>query len=111
MWFHFPTYSSFLLAAEFVFTNGQINKDFKVLEFAANGLDTNPTSIATLVNHEPEVPFPDAFTLCWRSKNSFSRGFWPGNFLEIPFKPGERFLAVRMEDNATTLIELRGKRE
>ena len=88
------------------FTNiyGQIKKDFRVLEFAVDGLKTNPISFATLIEHEPRIPFPDVFTLCWRSRTSFAHEFWGWNYIEIPFKPGERFMGLYLKDNATHSI-------
>ena len=85
------------------FTNiyGQIKKDFQVLEFSVDGLRTNPVSFATLKEHEPRIPFPNVFTLCWRSRTSFARDLSSWNYIEIPFKPGERFLSLYQTDNYT----------
>ena len=56
-----------LVGNKFQCINGDINKDFHVIELALDGIETNPKSIATLVDHEPNIPFPNVFTLCWRS--------------------------------------------
>ena len=85
----------------FSFIYGQINKDFQVLEIAEDGVQTSPLSVATLIEHEPGIPFPDVFTLCWRSRTSFAREFWVWNYIEIPFKPGKRFMTLYQKDNKT----------
>ena len=85
----------------FVRLDVAIKKEFQVLEFAVDGLETNPLSIATLIDHEPTIPFPDVFTLCWRSHTYFAPYFWSWNYIEIPLRPGERFLALRQRDNVT----------
>ena len=90
-----------IAGATFIIIDGQMKKDFQVLEFAVDGIKTVPTSLANLTEHNPGTPFPDIFTLCWRSRTSFARGFWPWNYIEIPHKPGERFLAFTLTDNAT----------
>ena len=85
----------------FSFIYGQINKDFQVLEIAEDGVQTSPLSVATLIEHEPGIPFPDVFTLCWRSRTAFARESESWNYIEIPFKPGERFLTLYQLDYAT----------
>ena len=89
------------LSFGFVKLNAEIKKEFQVLEFAVDGLETNPLSIATLIDHDPKIPFPDVFTLCWRSRTSFARYFWSWNYIEIPLRLGKRFLALRLRDNVT----------
>ena len=99
----------FLLSVSyFLLVNGQIKKDFEVFEFAGNGLDADSTSFATLTEHQPDTTFPNVFTICWRSRNSYARGFWPWNYLEIPSKSGERLMAFNLKDNATTNLWVSG---
>ena len=81
--------------------NGDINKDFHVIELAVDGIETNPKSIATLIEHEPSIPFPDVFTFCWRSRSTFVRDLWTWNHIEIPSNPEKRFLALYLYDNGT----------
>ena len=97
------------LSFGFVKLNAEIKKEFQVLEFAVDGLETNPLSIATLINHDPRISFPDVFTLCWRSRTSFARYFWSWNYIEIPLRPGELFLALMLKDNVTH-YEIRGEK-
>ena len=84
--------------------NGDINKDFHVIELALDGIETNPKSIATLVDHEPSIPFPDVFTFCWRSCSTFVRDLWTWNHIEIPSNPEKRFLAFYQVDNGTNSL-------
>ena len=97
----YPYVLILFLSFGFVKLNAEIKKEFQVLEFAVDGLETNPLSIATLINHDPRISFPDVFTLCWRSRTSFARYFWSWNYIEIPLRPGERFMALHQRDNAT----------
>ena len=93
-----------LVGNKFQCINGDINKDFHVIELALDGIETNPKSIATLVDHEPSIPFPDVFTFCWRSCSTFVRDLWTWNHIEIPSNPEKRFLAFYQVDNGTTSL-------
>ena len=88
----------------FVCISGDINKDFYVIELALDGIETNPKSIATLIDHEPNIPFPDVFTFCYRSRSTFIRDLWTWNHIEIPSNPEKRFLAFYQSDNGTNSI-------
>ena len=101
----------FLLSVSyFLLVNGQIKKDFEVFEFAGNGLDADSTSFATLTEHQPDTTFPNVFTICWRSRNSYARGFWPWNYLEIPSKSGERLMAFNFQPKGQCNNQLMGVR-
>ena len=86
------------------FINGEIKKDFYVIELAADGIKTNPNSIATLIEHKPNIPFPDVFTFCWRSHTTFARDLWSWNYIDIPSNPEKRFLGFSQYDNGTTSV-------
>ena len=76
--------------------------EFKVLEFVPDGLETDEINFATLTDHTPPAPLPDVFTICWRTKTSFARySSAAADYLEIPLKPGERFIAFTQRNNAT----------
>ena len=91
----------FVLTCLSLNVRGTIPKEFQVLEFALDGIETNPLNFATLKNHNPTTPFPDVFTLCWRSRTAFGRYMWSWNYIEIPLRPGVRFMALHQQDNAT----------
>ena len=76
-------------------------KEFTILEFAMDGEESSDVNYGVLKKHQPSTPFPDTFTICWRSQTMFQRNFWSGDYIEIPYKPGERFLALYQENNAT----------
>ena len=76
--------------------------EFRVLEFVPDGLETDDISFATLIDHTPPAPLPDVFTICWRTKTSFARYTSAGaDYLSIPLKPGENFMAFTQRNNAT----------
>ena len=87
-----------------IFILGEIKKDFHVIELALDGVKTNPVSVATLIEHKPNIPFPDVFTFCWRSRSTFARDLWTWNHIEIPSNPEKRFLAFYQVDNGTTSV-------
>ena len=80
---------------------GNIPREFHVIELSIDGVETDYTNYATLTGHNPSVPFPDVFTLCYRSLTSFDRYMWGANYLELPYVPGVRFLALNQRNNAT----------
>ena len=71
-----------------------------VYGFALNGRETDPINFANLTN-APTKPFPDVFTFCYRVLTTFDRYFWGYNYLEIPKKPGEQFIAFYQKYNET----------
>ena len=88
----------FVLSA-FLYSHGFLRNDFYVLNFALNGFKSNPTSFATLKEHKPTTPFPDVFTICWRSRTTFARDIHLFDFVEIPSQPGNVLLRLMAEDN------------
>ena len=94
-------YWIFIWVAGTTYTIANISDSFQVIEVAVDGVKTNPVSFARLEEHEPNLPFPDEFTICWRSRTSFARELWSWNLIEIPYKFDMRFLAFYQVDNAT----------
>ena len=81
--------------------SGAAPTEFRVLEFAPDGVETEEINFATLTEHTPPTPLPDAFTICWRTKTSFARyTSAAADYLEIPVN-GDRFIAFTQRNNAT----------
>ena len=97
----FQSIGVFVFSCLFLSCFCALPKEFQVLEFALDGIEHNPLSFATLIDHKPSTPFPDVFTFCWRSRTAFARYMWSWNYVEIPLRPGERFMALYQKDNAT----------
>ena len=81
-----------LVLTEFFYSHGFLRNQFQVLDFALDGLKNKPTIFATLTEHKPTTPFPDVFSICWRSRTTFRREHHSSDSVEIPSKPGDVFI-------------------
>ena len=90
-----------LVLTEFFYTHGFLRNQFQVLDFALDGLKNNPTSFATLTEHKPTIPFPDVFSICWRSRTIFRRELHSTDSVEIPSNTDDIFFHLLLWDNGT----------
>ena len=60
----------------------------RVLQFGVDETIKGPGSYAKLLNHNPAEEFPEAFTLCYRSKTMVNRHTESANSLELPSNDG-----------------------